>query len=167
MTAREQDATFEAWMQDHQGILFKVVNAYSQSPAEQDDLAQEIRLAVWRAVPTFDQGSKPSTYIYRIALNRAISWQRSRRSHQAKLDRYQASLPGPASASNPTKDPRLELLYTAIRRLNEAERALVLLHLDGHTYNEIADTLGITTSNAGVRLNRIKAKLTEYLKEIP
>jgi RNA polymerase sigma-70 factor (ECF subfamily) len=73
MKAREQDTTFEAWMKDHQGILFRIVRSFSTHLGEQDDLAQEIRLAIWKSIPNFDGQSKVSSYIYRVALNRAIS----------------------------------------------------------------------------------------------
>ena len=163
MTARDQDRIFEQWMEAHQGILHKVARSYSEQPAEQEDLLQEIRLAVWRSIRHFDGRSKPSSYIYRVALNRAISARRRTRSHRDKLDRYQHLMESthPISAE---KDDRLELVYAAIRTLNEADRSLILLHLEGFTYEEMAETLRLSTSNVGVRLSRIKTHLTQLMK---
>jgi RNA polymerase sigma-70 factor (ECF subfamily) len=163
MTAREQDTVFEEWMKNHEGILFKGARSFSAQEAEQDDLVQEIRLAIWKGIPNFDQRSKASSYIYRIALNRAVSWQRGARAYRNKLDRYESTLSGPDTSTS-AKDQQLERVYAEIRNLNEGDRSLILLQLDGFGYSEIAETLGISESNVGVRLNRIKNKLTEKLK---
>ena len=161
-TARDDNEVFAEWMHKHQGIVFKVARSFTDSRAEQEDLAQEIRVAVWQSVRRFDRRSKPSSYIYRIALNRAISWRRSLRAHEEKLAHYEA---GRESAADPSgDDPRVELLYAEIRRMDELNRSLILMQLDGFNYQEIAETLGLTATNVGVRLNRIRRTLTENLK---
>ncbi len=162
MTGKEQDECFEDWMGNHQGVVQKVARLFADSPAEQEDLAQEIRVAIWKSIPGFDGNSKSATYCYRIALNRAISWQRSRRSYREKVNRYADHVVPTLSASKP--DPRLELVYGAIRTLDRAERSLILMYLEGFRYDEIAETLGLTSSNVGVRINRIKTKLSRQLK---
>ena len=164
MTSRGQDRLFEAWMRDHQGIIYKVSHSFAAKIAEQEDLAQEIRICIWKGIPSFDQRSKASTFIYRIALNCAISWQRSYQSRQYKREKYEQSIEHEAPLSD-SPDERIDLIYREIRKLSEAERALILLQLEGHSYREISDTLGISVPNVGVRLNRVKAKLTVQLKE--
>lgn len=162
MTAQEQDQVFEQWMGEHQGIVYKVACSFADSVPEQEDLAQEIRLTLWESVLAFDGKSKSSTYCYRIALNRAISWQRSKKSYQKRMARFAAETDewvGPDKL-----DPRLSLIYEAIRTLNRAERSLILMYLDGFRYEEIAETLGLSLSNVGVRLTRIKSKLSQRLK---
>jgi RNA polymerase sigma-70 factor (ECF subfamily) len=163
MSAREQNEIFAGWMRDHRGILFKVARSFSSIAAEQDDLVQEIMLAVWKSVPHFNRQSRESSYIYRVALNRAISWRRRKRAHEDKLERYEVTLSQTADTGSKS-DARLELVYAEIRKLEELDRSIILMHLDGFKYEEIAETLGLTVTNVGVRLNRIKKKLMENLK---
>jgi RNA polymerase sigma-70 factor (ECF subfamily) len=150
-------------MKLHRGIVFKVARSFAAPVSEQDDLAQEIMVAVWKSVPQFHSGSKESSYIYRIALNRAISWQRRERTHTETLTRYEGSLEAGTETPEP-HDERLELVYAEIRKLKELNRSLILLHLDGFSYQEIAENLGMSVNNVGVSLNRIKRKLMENLK---
>ncbi len=162
MTRPEQHETFQQWMTDHPGILHKVVRSYADRAADREDLLQEIQLALWHAIPGFHSGSKASTYIYRIALNRAISWVRKESATRRRHEQLAADVPVETTAR---EDPRLALIYAEIRQLNKAERALILLHLDGFNYEEIAATLGITTTNVGARLTRIRQKLAANLKD--
>lgn len=166
MTSETQHDTFLAWIRDHAGIVHKVARSYAEDDAGRDDLVQEIQIAVWHAVPGFQAGSKPSSYIYRIALNRAISWVRKERSHRRKVAHYESEHAALSTSLTPaTRDPRLELVYAEIRRLGKAERALILMHLDGFSYDEIATALGLTLSNVGARLTRIRQKLAHNLKD--
>lgn len=163
MNTEEREQTLAVWLRDHGGILHKVARSFTLSPAEHDELVQDIRLALWQALPDFDRNSKPSTYIYRIALNRALSWKRRLRAYRAKLERLDNE---PASAAAvTTPDPRLELIYAEIRRLDGIERSLILLQLDGFTYEEIGGTLGLTPTNVGARLTRVRQKLAHNLKD--
>lgn len=151
-------------MQDHSGIPHKVARSFCADQAAHDDLVQEIHIAVWHAVPGFSAGSKPSSYIYRIALNRAISWKRKENTYRKNVAEFESEAI-PAASGPPAHDPRLELVYTEIRRLNKAERALILMQLDGFNYDEIAAALGLSTSNVGARLTRIRQKLAANLKD--
>jgi RNA polymerase sigma-70 factor (ECF subfamily) len=144
--------------------VHKVARSYCEQTNDIEDLIQEIQIAIWHAAPAFQAGSKPSSYIYRIALNRAISWVRKERSHRRKVAQFENE-----SAVRPphdeSSDPRLELIYAEIRRLNKAERALILMQLDGFNYDEIAEALGLTPSNVGARLTRVRQKLAANLKD--
>ena len=162
MTSGSREETFAAWLQEHHAILHKVARSFSAAPAEQDELVQDIRLALWHALPAFDGRSKPSSYIYRIALNRALSWKRHRRTYRAKLAQLENE---PLPANGPDPDPRLELIYAEIRHLDGVERSLILLQLDGFTYDEIGETLGLSPTNVGARLTRIRQKLAANLKD--
>ena len=163
MTRKEQNDRFAAWICDHAGVLNKVARAYSFHPAEQQDLLQEMQVAVWHSVPGFRAGSKVSSYIYRIALNRAISWVRRESAYRRKLDLIE-SAPETAPGAD-TPDPRMELVYAEIRQLSKAERALILMQLDGFSYEEIGQALGLSTTNVGARLTRIRRKLATNLKD--
>ena len=155
----EHKSVFDSWLKLHKGVLFKVVRAYAFTRQDQEDLFQELATQVWLSIPGFKGNSAPSTWIYRVALNTAISWSRKELRHRNK----NASLNGVDAAlelGNSGIDPRLEWLYEQIAQLGEIDRSVALLLLDGFSYQEIADALGMNESNVGVRIHRIKAQLT-------
>lgn len=157
MTEKEQLTILEEWLELHKGLLFKVVRAYTVEAVDQDDLFQEIIIQTWRSIPTFRQESSPTTWLYRIALNTAIKWTRKARKHsQAEsLDNVQHIL----HENRIPIDDRLEWLYREIYQLDEIDRSVTLLLLEGFSYKEMAGILGITESNVGVKINRIKKQL--------
>ncbi|GAB3989652.1 RNA polymerase sigma factor [Spirosoma daeguense] len=144
-------------------ILHKVCRLYGNDDEDRRDLYQEIVLQLWRAFPTFRQEAQRSTWMYRIALNTAISLYRhkNRRIVPASLeDNLLAIVPMPDTSE---EDERIEQFYAAIEHLTQIEKALVLLYVDDHSYDEIARIMGISVSNVGVKLNRIKVKLKRML----
>jgi RNA polymerase sigma-70 factor (ECF subfamily) len=158
MRFSEQKAVFVSWLSTYHGVLFKVVRAYAFPRHAQGDLFQEIATQVWISVPNFEGNSAPSTWIYRVALNTAISWSRKELRHHEKINE---ALDGHEAALRPNEiDPRLDWLYEQITQLNELDRSLTLLLLDGFSYKEMADALGMSETNVGVRIHRIKAYLT-------
>jgi RNA polymerase sigma-70 factor (ECF subfamily) len=159
---------FRQWLSEHTGLLLKVVRSFADGPADEDDLFQEILLQVWLSLPNFRDDSKPTTWLYRVALNTALAWKRGekkRRRRQDSLSISDVAAPSVASAESQRNDRVVDQLYTAIRALPPAKRALVVLYLDGFTYREIADVVGISESNVGVSLNRIKKELAANVKE--
>jgi len=159
MDEAEQKRVFEEWLESHKGLLFKVVRAYAVTRQDQDDLFQEITTQVWRSIPGFRGDSAVTTWIYRVALNTAISWTHKERRHRDGKQPLDGSEFAVLLAA-PAVDPRIEWLYEQIRQLNEVDRSLTLLLLDGFSYKEMAAMLGITESYVGVKINRIKAQLT-------
>ena len=130
---------------------------------------QELLLAVWKAVPAFRAGSAPSTFIYRVAHNAALTWKRTQRNYQKRVDRFESlNLPEqtPVNSSSERERESLDLLYRHIRALPPVDRSLILLHLDAVSYAEMADLHGLTESNVGVRLTRLKQKLSDSMKEV-
>jgi RNA polymerase sigma-70 factor (ECF subfamily) len=163
MRDSDHQQRFDQWLHSHRGLFFKVVRAYAFTPQDQEDLFQEIAAQVWRSVPNFRGDAAVTTWIYRVALNTAIAWTRQERRHRdgkQSMDGVEPSILQPAVA-----DPRVEWLYENIRQLNEIDRSLTLLLLDGFSYKEMAAMLGITESNVGVKINRIKAHLAGKSKE--
>lgn len=150
-------------LQQNQGIIHKICRAYTTGDAAHKDLFQEISIQLFRAYPKFRGDSKFSTWMYRVALNTAISlYRKSKRSVKTsqifdnlKELEYQDY--------DPTKDQQLALLYKAIQSLNDIEKALCLMYLDEKPYTEIAITLGISEVNARVKMNRAKTKLKKIL----
>jgi len=170
MNSKTQQATFDDWLREHAAILHHVANGFATG-ADRHDLMQELMLALWRSVPAFRAASLPSTFIFRVTHNAALTWKRAERSYRRRLDSFQElQAVSPAipdeSGGEPPSDT-LELLYAAIRTLAPLDRSLVLLQLDGASYAQIAEIHGLSESNVGVRLNRIKHKLTATLQEKP
>lgn len=170
MTHDEQNACFQAWLGEHAAVLHHVANGFAEG-ADRHDLMQELLLAMWRAVPAFRGGAQASTFIYRVAHNMALTWKRTQKNYQRRVDAFEAlAVSGVDGWAGAGGDPRereaLEHIYTAIRQLPPLDRSIILLHLDGLGYAQIAEIHGLTESNVGVRLNRLKQKLTTALEEI-
>lgn len=166
----QQKTVFRAWLEEHSGLMVRIARAYTATEADRQDLVQEILLQVWCSIPRFAGRAAASTWIYRVALNTALAWQRKdwrRRRRQTPLleaDEVPAEAAGPAGrAYDPEK---VEQLYAAIRTLPKVDAALVLLYLDELSYREMAEVLGISESNVGVKLNRAKKLLADRMKEV-
>jgi RNA polymerase sigma-70 factor (ECF subfamily) len=168
MPEHERDALFQSWLEQHTGLILKVARAFSRSDAERGELVQEILLQLWRSLPRFEAKAKPSTWIYRVALNTALAWRRSesRRHATHSMEFCIEELPAPPDDTGAReREETVARLYAAIRTLPEADAALVLLYLDDLSYREMAAVLGISESNVGVRLHRARKTLGELLKE--
>ena len=166
MKPNEQKRIFEEWLTQHRGLLFKVVRAYAFKPHDQDDLFQEITTQVWNSVPNYRGDSAVTTWIYRVALYSAMGWSKRERRHRENHQAIGADdrpLLQPSSLEN----PQLDWLYEQISQLDEIDRSLTLLMLDGFSYREIGDTMGISQSHVGVKLNRIKKRLIAQSKKEP
>lgn len=159
MRDRERDRIFGEWLTSYKGILFKVVHAYAFEHADRQDLFQEIVIQVWRSVDAFRGESSVPTWMYRVALNTALAWTRKEDRHQ-KGKQPLASVEALLTTSSDARDPRVEWLYQQIAQFQEVDRSVALLLLDGFSYKEIAAIVGITESNVGVKINRIKQALT-------
>jgi RNA polymerase sigma-70 factor (ECF subfamily) len=160
----ERDRIFEEWLSGHKGILFKVVHAYAFEHADRQDLFQEIAFQLWRSADGFRGEASAATWIYRVALNAAIGWTRRQGRHRRgrePLEGVEDLLAAPAEGS----DPRVAWLYRQIAELKPVDRSVALLMLDGFSYREIAGVVGISESNVGVKISRIKAALGAKLAE--
>jgi RNA polymerase sigma-70 factor (ECF subfamily) len=157
MTEKAQKEIFETWLQDHQALLFKVVRAYAVQAVDREDLFQEICLQVWQSVPRFRAEAAVTTWLYRIALRTAITWKKkAKRSAEQAVTSVQKT---DWSERSGEKDDRLDWLYAEIVKLDKIDRSLALLLLDEFSYKEMAAMLGISESNVGVKIHRIKQHL--------
>jgi len=163
----DQKSLFMNWLSDHGASVVKVARAYTFTADDCQDLAQEILLQAWRSLPSFAGNSQPATWFYRVALNTAMNWQRKdkpRRARQKPLLEVQPiSTEAPDDGQLQHRDT-VEQLYKAINQLPKTDAALVLLYLDELSYREMADVLGISESNVGVKLSRAKKALAELMK---
>ena len=157
---------FEELLHTHRGIVFKVASIYCRDVEEQRDLAQEIRAQAWRAYPRYDASRSFSTWMYRIALNVAISYRRSAEYRHRHVSPVTTEVL--ESIADPRQDPddRLRELYRVIDQLDDLNRALVLLYLEGRNYQEIADVLGISETNVSTKLNRLKQRLRDQVASV-
>jgi RNA polymerase sigma-70 factor (ECF subfamily) len=159
----EQERIFGEWTLEHGGILYRAVNGFAAGE-DRNDLLQEILLAVWISIPAFRAQAKPSTYLYRVCHNAALLWVRGQRNYRRRLEEHFKAREAFASETQVEADERLAQLYSAIQDLKPVDRSLILMSLDDLSYREISEVLGISESNVGVRLNRIKERLTQKLK---
>ena len=159
-TLQEQ---FTALLAEHRGRLHKVALTYGVTPEDREDLVQEILVQLWRSFSSYD-GQRPfATWMYRVALNVAISHvRRVTRRPQPVIGTGELPLdpPDPRSLSD-DPDDRILILQRLMASLDELDRALLLLHLEERSYLEIAEVLGLTESNVGTKLNRIRQRLRE------
>lgn len=160
--ARERSAFLDR-VGAHRGIIHKVGFVYGRDAADREDLEQEILLQLWKSRDAFDGQSSFTTWMYRVALNTAITFRRRQRTLLPLL--REPRTPG-RQAEQAERDDELRVLYAAIARLSALEKAIVLLWLDERSYEEIADTVGITAKNVSVRLVRIRAKLARTIGDM-
>lgn len=154
---------FVRLLEKHGGIIRKVAAGYASSHADRSDLMQEIALQLWKAYPRYSPERPFSTWMYRVALNVAISFlRRNTRRQTLPLDEI-----GHELVHDPAHDPEMEerivLLQQVIARREPLERALLLLYLDDHSYREIGTILGLSETNVATKLNRLKQQLRQEL----
>lgn len=162
MEPATRDALFAEAMQQHLGIFLKTAYAFTEAAADRDDLVQEMLLAAWQALPSFDGSSKLSTFLYRVANNRALNWNRSQRRYGHKLAALERCPQLTVETGDTHPDhTRLEWLYALIRKLAPIDRTVLMLHLERLSHREIGEVTSLTENNVGVRLHRIKRWLSE------
>jgi RNA polymerase sigma-70 factor, ECF subfamily len=164
----DRELLFRQWLRDHGGTVLKVARAYTLTHEDCQDLSQQILLEVWRSLPTFQGNASAATWSYRVALNTALGWhrkERRRRGRQQPLVEVEdLASAGLNSGSWVVKHETVQRLYEAIRQLPKGDAALVLLYLDELSYREMAEVLGISESNVGVKLSRAKKALMQWMK---
>ena len=166
MTATDHHEAFSELLQRHRGIVFKVANTYARRAEDRDDLAQEIAAQLWHAYSSYDPARGFSTWMYRVALNVAISHVREqsvRGSHDAvPLDESLHDI-ADAGAVNHEHEQHIRLLQGFIQRQAPLDRALLLLYLDDRPQREIAEILGIGESNVSTKIGRLKQRIRDEL----
>jgi RNA polymerase sigma factor (sigma-70 family) len=159
MTAAIQER-FQNLVEEHKKILYKVCYSYCRNPDDRADLAQEIVIHLWRSFGVFDERKRFSTWMYRIALNVAISFYRRESVRSRHVISGQEHLLE-AIGDTGSEPEEVQLLYRLIEGLDPLNKALVILYLDGHSYQEIADILGISVTNVATKISRLKETLRQ------
>lgn len=147
----------------HQNIVHKICRMYTNDQDSHNDLFQEITIQLWKAYPKFRGDSKFSTWMYRVALNTAITLYRKSKREIRTQDFDEVSFKIKAREYDDEVEQQLKLMYKAVKELNDIDKALVFLYLEDQSYREISETLGITEVNARVKMNRIKKSLKNIL----
>ncbi|WP_340063470.1 sigma-70 family RNA polymerase sigma factor [Ascidiimonas aurantiaca] len=149
---------FTKVIKENEGLIFKVTTIYTSNRDDQKDLYQDIIYQLWKAFDSFRNESKISTWIYRVALNTAITQFKKQKRRGPSVTVNELILKQ-VEHCDQVFEERLKQMYAGIKTLNDLEKALVLLYLEGRSYKEIAEISGLTLSNVGTRLSRIKEKL--------
>ena len=164
MQQQEAERQFEKKIREYELLLHKVCRMYAYTDADRQDLFQEIVIQLWKAYPKFKGDAKWSTWMYRVAINTAITGLRRKKDFITSYE--PASFPEHISddTSGIAAEEQLQQLYKAIEQLNEIEKAIVMLYMEDRSYNEMEEILGINEGNLRVKMNRIKEKLRQLTK---
>ena len=160
---KELEHKFVTELENNQNIVHKVCSLYTNNRDAHNDLFQEITIQLWKAYPKFRGEAKFSTWMYRVALNTAITLYRKSKKRLQIQDIDSVIFKIKTDEYDDTQEQQLKLLYGAVKQLGDIDKALVFLYLEDKNYTEIADTLGISEVNARVKMNRIKSKLKTIL----
>ncbi|HXM10533.1 MAG TPA: RNA polymerase sigma factor [Terriglobales bacterium] len=162
MTTPALQERFQTLVDEHKKMLYKVCNSYCRNRDDREDLAQEIIVQLWRSFGTFDERCRFSTWMYRIALNVAISFYRRESTRTRRVVSDDERLLN-AVDEKTCQPPEIQALYQFIEGLEPLNRALVLLYLDGHSYRDMAEVLGISETNVATKISRLKQEIRQEL----
>jgi RNA polymerase sigma factor (sigma-70 family) len=163
---KTKEAEFSQLMEQHKGIIYKVVNSYCQHQDDRQDLAQEILTAMWLTIDKYNNEFKFSTWMYRIALNVAISYFRKDSKRQDKPGVDDETLINIIDiTSEEDKSQEIKKLYRFIGQLDKLNKAIIILYLESESYESIAHSLGLSKTNVATRIGRIKAILADQFQE--
>lgn len=150
-------------VRDHEGIIFKISTMYTEHQQDQKDLYQDIVYQLWKSFDSFRNESKRSTWMYRVAMNTAITHYKKDRRKQPTVS-IDKVVVNHMDSDNEELEQKIRMLYAHINQLDVLEKGLMLLLLEGKKYEEISEITGLTTSNVGTRISRIKRKLQSKIK---
>lgn len=158
----QSETEFIRIIKDNEGVIFKITTMYTDNRIDQQDLYQDVVYQLWKSFKSFRAESKISTWMYRVALNTALTRlkKNKRRAHTVSIDKV---ILEQTEYYNPQFEERLKLMYAHIKRLNQLEKGIMLLLLEGKKYEEIAEITGLSSSNVGTRISRIKQKLKQQI----
>lgn len=159
MIMNDTSEEFIKILEDHIGIILKISRAYSHTYHDREDLINDITLELWKSFKNFKGGSKISTWMYRVALNTSLNYNRRRKRESTfSLSHPEGDLPW-LTENDIYDQEESDILYECIRELNEINKVIILLYLEGNSYEEIALITGISITNVSTRISRIKEQL--------
>ncbi|PWN66901.1 RNA polymerase sigma factor [Chryseobacterium phosphatilyticum] len=159
------ESSFLILINQHKGIIYKASRIYADSVEDREDLQQEILIQLWKSYQNFKGNSEFSTWMYRVAINTAITYlkkeKRRSNNHTDAPNHFEVQ----QEDYNPVKDRQLEVFYTAVQELNSLEKAVIFYFMEGMSHKEIGNNLGLSEGNARVKLNRTKEKIQHIIKK--
>jgi len=153
-------------LKENKWVLYKVISLYCKDLEDRKDLEQEILIQLWKSIESYNGHYKISTWIYKVAMNVAISFYRSNKTRKSNTDSITESIFQVQTEISEPLDEERKFLNYFINQLDEFNREILILYMDDHSYKEIADIVGITESNVGTKINRIKKKLQENYEKL-
>lgn len=165
MQKQQAEKDFEHLVREHELLLYKICRLYTYTEADRQDLFQDIVIQLWRAYPRFKGESGITTWLYRVALNTAISGLRRSKRNPGTADLAPALEQLGDSNTGNDEEEKLQQMYNAIEQLTEIEKAIVMLYMEDRSYQEMEDILGIGQGTLRVKMNRIKEKLRQLAKK--
>lgn len=166
MNKQEQQHLFEGIIEQHKGILFKVARAYCPDEEDRQDLIQEMMIQIWQSIHKYNDQYKISTWLYRISLNVAISFYRKSSIRAKKYIELNEQIVETALDDKSDNEIHLNLLEQFICELKEIDKALMILYLEDKSHTEIAEILGLSVSNVGTKIGRIKDRLKTRFSQL-
>ncbi|MEM1340302.1 MAG: RNA polymerase sigma factor [Bacteroidota bacterium] len=148
----------------NEGLIYKVASMYTNSREDREDLSQEIAFQIWRSFETFKAQSSFSTWMYRIALNTAIQFLRKEK-RKVKSSSLGNAMHEIISENRVPSNPKMERILLVAQTMKQLDKGILLLYLEGFNHKEIAEILGISTTNVGTRMQRIRERLKKKLNE--
>jgi len=161
MTEIRQKDQFLDILEKNIGIILKISRAYARSVHDKEDLINDITLELWKSFERFNGESKVSTWIYRVAINISMNYSRKKRSNKLYYTSDLKKFECPTWITEPPDSSPSEVLYQCIDELNQINKAIILLYLDGNSHDEISEITGISKTNVGTRISRIKEQLKD------
>lgn len=158
----QKEEEFIRIIKEHEGVIFKITTMYTDNRDDQKDLYQDVVYQLWKSFESFRAESKISTWMYRIALNTALTRlkKKKRMGNSVSMDKV---IMQQTENYNPEFEEKLKILYAHIKQLNVLEKGLMLLLLEGKKYEEISEITGLSPSNVGTKISRIKQKLKQQI----
>jgi RNA polymerase sigma-70 factor (ECF subfamily) len=161
----ELNDKFHQIIEQHKGVLFKIAKAYCQNDDDRQDLLQEMMIQVWKSLPKYNDTFAITTWLYRICLNVAISFYRKSATRQHLNIPLVEELTSIRDEESNENQEQLSLLEKFISELNDFDKALMLLYLEDKSHSEISEIMGLSVSNVGTKLGRIKEKLKKKFSQ--
>ena len=155
---------FVQFINNNEGILFKVSALYANSEPDAQDLRQEMVYQLWRSFDSFQGNSKRSTWMYRVALNTALVYVKKKKKQVTGDSEINEELLRQKDDTDAIEEEQIKKLYATIKKLKEVDRGIIMLYLEGKSHDEIAEIIGFTTTNIGTRIGRIKKKLKTHIR---
>ena len=161
MQKGDTEKQFEKHIREHELLLHKVCRIYAYTDADRQDLFQEIVIQLWKAYPKFKGEAKFSTWLYRVAINTAITGLRKRKDFITSFEPASLPIHVPDEGINYVAEEQLALLHKAISQLNDVEKAIIMLYMEDRSYEEMEEIIGISQGALRVKMSRIKDKIRQ------